>query len=412
MLGFFDASTTSSKKPPSTLPRCGACGLLNTCLSPKIPVTGEGKKGILIVGSAPGPDEDRKGRFFAGAAGDYLRKVLSSHGLNPERDCWFTNSIICKPKDGTLPSDDEIDYCRPNLMKTLRDLNPRMVIPLGFAAVKSLIAPYFRGEDSGTGAIADWAGWRIPLQKINTWICPSYDPSEVLENSEDRNGPVYKVWFNRHIEAALQLEGRPWQIVPDYRSEVELIFDPQKAAKWIRNAIKVNKPTSFDWETNCLKPDRDDAEIVSVGLCVAGKKTMSCPFTGEVVQAMREFLTCPCPKLGANTKFEERWSRKKLGVSVNNWVWCGMQSAHHLDNRKGITSVKFQAFVRLGFEPWDGPVAAYLQADDAVSLNRIREVDLRTLLLYNGIDAHCEYLIDTLQKEEMLKQNREYDGEG
>lgn len=410
MLGFFDTSVTSSKKPPSLLPRCGACGLLNTCISPKIPIQGRGLKGILIIGTAPGKEEDRQGKFFVSQAGRFLRSTLASKGIDLDRDCWYTNTIICSPVDRTKPDEKEIDYCRPNLMKVVRELNPRLVIPLGFEAVKSFIAPYYRGEDEGTGSILDWVGWKIPLQKLNTWVCPSYDPEEILANADDRVGPVYKVWFNRHLDAALELEGVPWNPVPDYKSEIEIIFDPTKAAQWIRKATEKNLPTSFDYETNCLKPDRDDAEIVTVGLCCGGKRTMACPFVGEVIPAMREFLESSCPKLGANTKFEERWTRKILKTRVNNWVWCGMQSAHHLDNRKGITSVKFQAFVRLGIEPWDSAVGPYLRADDAVSLNRIKEVNLRTLLAYNGLDALCEYKIDNLQKAEMLKQNREYDG--
>jgi len=409
MQGFFDTSITHSKKPVSLLPRCGACGLLNHCTSPKIPVTGRGRSGILLVGDAPGTSEDFSNSNFAGKAGQFLRKVLKDFDVDLDNDCWMTYALICKPEE--FPSDKQIDYCRPNLMKTIRDLNPRIVIPLGFAAMKSFIAPYYRGEDEGTGSILDWAGWRIPLQKINTWVCPTFSPDTVVDMKEDRNGPIYEVQFRRHIERAVACESRPWSTIPDYKSEVEVMFDPSEAAKWIREITRRGGPSSFDYETNCLKPDREEAEIHTIGICWKGVRTMACPFVGEVVEATKEYLISGNPKIGCNTKFEERWSRKKLGVRVNRWVWDIMQSAHHLDNRKGITSAKFQSFIRLGQEPWDGAVSAFLQAGDAVSLNRIKECDLRTLLIYNGVDGICEYKVAEKQKEEMLEQNRIYDGQ-
>lgn len=370
-----------------------------------MPVSGEGRKGILLVGEAPGENEDKQNRQFVGKAGILLRKVLSNLGLDVDRDCWLTNALICHPENNETPTDDQIDYCRPNLMSTIRDLEPRLIIPMGFTAVKSLIAPYFRGEDEGTGSVSGWVGWKIPLQKLNAWVCPTYHPSYVARSEDDREGPVVRLWFERHLEAALGCEGRPWAVVPNYKNDVRIIMDPKDAASEIRKIIRDGRPTAWDYETNSLKPDRPEAEIITVGFCQGGENPFACPFTGEVLDATREFAESEVPKIGANSKFETRWTRKILGVNVKKWVWDTMLSAHHLDNRRGITSVKFQAFVRIGQEPWDGAVKPYLEADGATDLNRIKEVNLRTLLLYNGLDGTMEYLIAVHQKQEMKIQN-------
>ena len=83
-----------------------------------------------------------------------------------------------------------------------------------------------------------------------------------------------------------------------------------------------------------------------------------------------------------------------------------MLNAHVLDNRRGITSVKFQAFVRLGQEDWSTAIRPFLEGDDANGVNRIRDVDTKTLLLYCGMDALMEFKIAELQRKE-FKRGRE-----
>ena len=120
-----------------------------------------------------------------------------------------------------------------------------------------------------------------------------------------------------------------------------------------------------------------------------------------MIQATKELLVSDIPKIGFNKKFENRWIKTKLGVDVRNWVWDGMLSAHHLDNRRGITSAKFQAFVRLGMPLWNEHIEPLLKSTDDSGLNRIREIPMRDLLIYNGIDALVEYKIAEIQRKEM-----------
>ena len=402
-MSFFDVSTVSTKKPsPSLIPRCGACGLYKDCKSPKMHVTGQGRKGILVIAEAPGEVEDDQNEQLVGPTGQLFRDVLRKFDVDLDRDCWKTNAIICRPEGNRTPTNDEIDHCRPNLLKAIRELKPRMIMPLGGVAVRSLLGPLWR-ED--VGPISQWVGWKIPLQRYNCWITPIFHPSYVKRAEEKgglREGPAIRVWFERHIESALSLTGMPWDVVPDYKKQVRIVMNPEDVNSWIRKVLQSGGPVSFDYETNCLKPDNEESEIVSCAVCWKGEETIAYPFVGAAISATRDLLVSELPKIGANAKFETRWSRSILGVDVNNWVWDSMLSAHLLDNRRGITSVKFQGFVKLGQEDWSADIKPYLESVNSKGINRIREVDLRSLLTYNGIDAVVEFELAKAQRKEMF----------
>ena len=70
-----------------------------------------------------------------------------------------------------------------------------------------------------------------------------------------------------------------------------------------------------------------------------------------------------------------------------------MLAAHVLDNRPGITSLKFQAFVLLGQENYNSHIKPFLKAKKGSKFNRIHELDLNDLLLYGGLDSYLEYWV-------------------
>ncbi len=106
-------------------------------------------------------------------------------------------------------------------------------------------------------------------------------------------------------------------------------------------------------------------------------------------------------KIGYNLKYEHRWLKAKLGIEVQGWVWDGMIAAHLIDTRSGITSLKFQSLVLLGMADYDTDVKPYLKSDGANVKNKIREVELQTLLLYNGLDALLEYKVAKIQMNQL-----------
>ena len=395
--GFF-SSETVRREPSldvSRYPACGKCGLYKNCNSPRMQVTGESKRKVLIVAEAPGKTEDDEGVQLVGDAGQRLRQHLKKLGWDLDRDCWKTNSIICRPQ-GNVIADKYIEACRPNLTRTMRELEPRVVILLGLSSVKSLIGMDWR---TGIDQLTRWVGWRIPSQTWNAWVCPTYHPSYLLR----REQPVLDLWFRRHLKDALSLADaeltRPWREVPHWDDDVQIIEDPGDASYAIRSFIG-DAPVAFDYESNTLKPDAKHSRIVCCSLS-DGERTITYPWTTSTAAATREFLVSPTPKWGWNCKHEQRWTMAKLGTRVRNWQADGMLLAHVLDNRSGITSAKFQAYVQLGQPSYNDYIGPFLKAKSSNDRNRIREVEKRSLLLYCGMDSLVEHKVIRRQLREL-----------
>jgi len=361
-------------------------------------VSGKGRKGVLFVCDGPSKHDDAVGRYLADDDGMLLRSALRKCGFDLGSDGWATGAVICRTNGS--PSSLEVGYCLPNLKDTIRELKPRVIIPMGRAAITAVVGPLW--SDIGRD-VERWDGWRIPAHAYNAWVCPMGAPH--ILKSEDA---VLKQRFVNHLTSAVGIDGFPWPDgPPDYAKNVQIVRDTKAAADMVMQCASMEVgAVAWDFETDRLKPDAPDARIVSCALASGrADKPSVCfafPWEGPVIPAMREFLRSPVAKIASNLKFEERWSRAKIGTRVRNWAWDTMLAAHVLDNRPDITSVKFQAFVRLGAPPWNKHIEGHLRANGgATARNNIADVDLDDLLLYNGLDAWLEYLVAVDQVREM-----------
>lgn len=404
-MGFFSPTAWTKQKAPVALePECGRCGLFKKCKNPKMPVTGQGRLKTLIVGEGPGEYEDLKGQQFVGNAGGELLSLLFSLGINMRQDCWLYNAISCRASTpqgkNRTPLTEEVDWCRPGVLNLIERLKPERIILLGKHAVHS-VCKYAWGNDdngeyTGEGQMARWAGWRIPSTKLNAWLCPTYHPSWILHNL-DRN-KFSREFVRQHLQAAFETKGRPYAEGPDYRKQVRIESDPQKAANTIRVFIAFGKPVAFDFETDRLKPDAQDSKI----LCCAisdGRTSMAFPWAGPAIPAMKELLLSQLPKIAANMRFEHRWVWRHLGIQVRNWQWDTLLGAHWRDCQHGLCGLKFQAFVRLGVPDYASHLDALMKGIDSNSPNQLHRADPHDLMLYNGLDALYEVLVAKHQQE-------------
>lgn len=103
-------------------------------------VPGEGPSPceIMIVGEAPGREEDLEGRPFVGAAGKLLEKMLTAIGLS-RREVYITNVVKCRPPGNRTPQEEEMKLCRPYLARQIRLIKPRAILALGSVAARSLL---------------------------------------------------------------------------------------------------------------------------------------------------------------------------------------------------------------------------------------------------------------------------------
>lgn len=386
MKGFFKTTDFDTKPRVPTLSRCGLCKLNKNCLSPKMPPTGKGLMKILAVAEAPGKEEDKKNKQLIGDAGQLTRRYLRMEDVRLDRDLWKTNSLICRPPKNRKPTDQEVDACRPNLINTIKKYKPNVILLMGGVAVNSLLSHLWEEK---TDTISRWAGFEIPHQNLNSWIIPTYHPSYLMR----KNDKVLNRLFRKHLRLAIRKKTKPWKKHPNFKDHVEVVINPAKAARFIKEIIRRGGPVAFDYEANCLKPEGEGVEIISCSVCWEGKKTIAYPWHGEAIEATDKLLKSRLPKIASNIKFEDRWTRAHLGHAVRGWYWDTMLAAHILDNRPGITSLKFQAFALLGMEPYDTHIKPFLRQKGKGRFNRIKELDLKDLLLYNGLDSLLAYKV-------------------
>jgi uracil-DNA glycosylase family 4 len=95
-----------------------------------VPGEGPEQADIIFIGEGPGFHEDKQGRPFVGAAGQFLEELLASIGLKRE-DVFITNVIKCRPPANRDPESGEIEACREFLDRQIELIQPKMVVTLG-----------------------------------------------------------------------------------------------------------------------------------------------------------------------------------------------------------------------------------------------------------------------------------------
>jgi uracil-DNA glycosylase len=116
------------------------CLLCKLSRSRKNAVPGEGQLSakIMLIGEAPGKNEDEKGQPFVGAAGKALDLALEKSGI-PRQSVFITNIAKCRPPDNRIPEPEEQIACRPYLDRQISLISPQIICILGNTAYSSLL---------------------------------------------------------------------------------------------------------------------------------------------------------------------------------------------------------------------------------------------------------------------------------
>ncbi|MBR8836252.1 MAG: uracil-DNA glycosylase [Stigonema ocellatum SAG 48.90 = DSM 106950] len=164
--------------------QCHRCGLGDTRQNA---VVGRGnlKAPIMVVGEAPGQNEDETGLPFVGKAGQLLDKILGSVNLDTEKDIYICNINKCRPPDNRVPTTGEMAACRPYLIEQIHLVDPKIILLTGATAVKGLT-----GDKRGITTIrGKWIEWEERL------CMPIFHPSYLLRNSSREVGsPKWLMW--------------------------------------------------------------------------------------------------------------------------------------------------------------------------------------------------------------------------
>ena len=117
---------------------CVKCPL---CESRTLAVPGDGKTTakVMIIGEAPGREEDESGHPFVGSAGRFLNHVLEGTGLD-RSDFFITNTVKCRPPGNRTPKKLEVETCTSNyLFEQIELINPKLIVLLGGVAAKKML---------------------------------------------------------------------------------------------------------------------------------------------------------------------------------------------------------------------------------------------------------------------------------
>ena len=120
---------------------CGACRRCGLAASRQQVVVGRGNPNarLLLVGEAPGAEEEACGQPFVGRSGRLLEAMLAAAGLSSERDLYIANVIKCRPPGNRKPSRTEIEACRPWLERQIAMVRPQLVLLVGATALEALL---------------------------------------------------------------------------------------------------------------------------------------------------------------------------------------------------------------------------------------------------------------------------------
>lgn len=393
---------------------CAKCGLHAQCNSPKMPVSGEGRLGILIVAEAPGKTEDQRGIQLIGDAGQFLRGALKEHGLDLDKDFWKTNSIICRPENNRTPTKKEISLCRGNLTSTIERLKPKAVWLMGKVAVDS----YFLDHSFSIDNIAAWRGRAIPDVENNCMVFPMFHPSYLIRNDRDEN---LKFVFNNDLKHAVHHSNE----VPNKLKfpKIEYLFDPEEIAE-ATNDILNHKVVAFDFETSGIKPYRPKHRIYTIAMASPERviafpymypkmqgqypKKLSQTYHGKdykvIQKAFKKFLLSKkVKKVCHNLGYEFLWSYVMFGAEIQNAVACTMVFQHILDNTPKTTRLKFQSFVRWGVKDYDTEAKKFISGSG--DKNNMHSMKLESMLKYNAYDAFLTLKLHEEQTQEFAQNS-------
>jgi len=144
---------------------------------------------LMIIGEAPGTEEDRQGKPFVGRSGQLLDQILEAASFDPNEDVFITNAVFrLPPGDGgkplRKPTTDEIDFYKPYLLELIRLVDPLIMLLAGNAATESII-----GETGITKLRGNWYNWH------NRWVMPIFHPAYLLRNpTRQPGGPKALTW--------------------------------------------------------------------------------------------------------------------------------------------------------------------------------------------------------------------------
>jgi uracil-DNA glycosylase len=174
--------------------RCTRCELYRTRTRP---VLGVGDRGAqwLVVGEAPGAEEDRQGEPFVGRAGQLLDAMLRAIGLARGHNVYIANILKSRPPGNRDPAPVEVAACLPYLERQIELIRPRLILAVGRIAMQNLL-----DTQSSLGRMR---GQVHAFGGLKTPVIVTYHPAYLLRKPEDKRKAWEDLKFARTVFARL-----------------------------------------------------------------------------------------------------------------------------------------------------------------------------------------------------------------
>jgi uracil-DNA glycosylase family 4 len=170
----------------SRVAACTDCRLRATC-SQTVFGVGDERARWLLVGEAPGAEEDRLGEPFVGQAGKLLDNMLAAIGLRRGEDVYIANVLKCRPPGNRNPDPSEVAVCAPYLQRQIALIEPKLILAMGRFAAQTLL-----GTDASIGSLRGTVHRHAGVPLIVT-----YHPAYLLRNLTDKA----KAWADLRFAA-------------------------------------------------------------------------------------------------------------------------------------------------------------------------------------------------------------------
>ncbi len=177
-----DVSQMTIEQLEAAIRACTLCGL-HKGRTQAVPGEGPINADIMFIGEGPGFHEDRQGRPFVGAAGQFLEELLASINLTRQQ-VYIANVVKCRPPGNRDPLPDELSACAPYLDRQIELIRPKVIVTLG----RFSMARFFPGA-----SISKIHGQ--PKRVGNVLVVPMFHPAAALHQPKWR--PVVEADFKK-----------------------------------------------------------------------------------------------------------------------------------------------------------------------------------------------------------------------
>ncbi len=175
------------------VPACTACGLHKSRTQTVLGV-GDEQADWMLIGEAPGAEEDRLGEAFVGQAGKLLDNMLAAIELRRGENVYIANVLKCRPPGNRNPEPDEVQKCSPHLRAQIALIAPKLIVAMGRFAAQTLL-----GTDASIASLRGRLHAHAGVPLIVT-----YHPAYLLRNLPDKAKAWEDLVFARKTMASLR----------------------------------------------------------------------------------------------------------------------------------------------------------------------------------------------------------------